>query len=83
VAKRRGIIGDEVDEPEHGLDKLTKGSAANIITRLKHGAKKRYDKKTKNDKKAAQKSVTESRRKARETVEVGPLYSEELSSQEI
>jgi ATP-dependent helicase IRC3 len=83
VARRRGISSDEVDESEHALDKLTKGLAANIITRLKHGAKKRYEKKTKDEKKAAQKSIKESRRKARETVEVGPLYSEELSPQEI
>jgi len=83
VARRRGISSDEMDESEHALDKLTKGLAANIITRLKHGAKKRYEKKTKDEKKAAQKSIKESRRKARETVEVGPLYSEELSPQEI
>jgi hypothetical protein len=44
---------------------------------------KRYDKKAKDDKKAAEKSLKESRRKAREVVRVGPLYSEELSPQEM
>jgi ATP-dependent helicase IRC3 len=41
LAKRRGIINHDGDELEQGLSKLTKGEAANIITRLKHGAKVR------------------------------------------
>jgi hypothetical protein len=41
VAKRWGVSNFEGDEPEQGLGALTKGEAANIITRLKHGAKVR------------------------------------------
>jgi predicted DNA-binding protein (UPF0278 family) len=40
---------------------------------------KRYDKKAKDDLKAVQKMMKEFRQKARETVKVGPLHSEELS----
>ncbi|KIM85139.1 hypothetical protein PILCRDRAFT_817121 [Piloderma croceum F 1598] len=79
VAKRRGVSSIEGDELEQGLGSLTKGEAANIITRLKHGAKKRYDKKTKAEQQAAHKSMKESRRKARETVQVGLLHGGELS----
>jgi hypothetical protein len=35
------MINEGVDGSEQGLGKLTKGEAANIITRLKHGAKVR------------------------------------------
>jgi ATP-dependent helicase IRC3 len=40
VAKRWGKVADEAGNLR-GLEKLTKGEAANIITRLKHGAKVR------------------------------------------
>lgn len=40
---------------------------------------KRYDEKAKGLKKAAEVLKKESRRKARETVRVGPLYSEDIS----
>jgi len=83
VAKRRGLIGKELDESEQGLRQLTKGQAANIITRLTHGAKKRYEKKAKDEQKALQKTIKEAHRKAREIVRVGPLYSEELFPQEM
>lgn len=42
---------------------------------------KRYEKKAKGDRKAAAKSLKESRRKARETVQVGPLDREDLFPQ--
>jgi len=73
VAKRRGIVEDEVNR---SLDKLTKGEAANIITRLKHGAKKRYEKKARDEKKAVKKLMKESRLGMKEIVQVGPLYRE-------
>lgn len=41
VAKRRGKISDPEDDSLEALGHLTKGQAANIITRLKHGAKVR------------------------------------------
>jgi hypothetical protein len=44
---------------------------------------KRYDKKAKDEKKASQILTKELRRKARETVHVGPLYSEDRSPQEM
>ncbi|KAG6842252.1 hypothetical protein C0991_000222 [Blastosporella zonata] len=55
------------------IGRMTKGQAANIITRLKHGAKKRYEKKLKVLAKAASLSVKEQMRRNREVVEVGPL----------
>lgn len=41
LAKRRGVSSFDGNESEQGLESLTKGEAANIITRLKHGAKVR------------------------------------------
>jgi len=58
---------------EQRLATMTKGEAANIITRLKHGAQARYEKKTKASLKMTQSFVKEQKRKARENVEVGPL----------
>ncbi|KAK7059006.1 putative ATP-dependent helicase IRC3 [Paramarasmius palmivorus] len=52
---------------------LTKGEAANIISRLKHGAKSRHQKKTKAVRAAAREAEKERKRRAREVVEVGPL----------
>ncbi|KAI0082294.1 P-loop containing nucleoside triphosphate hydrolase protein [Panus rudis PR-1116 ss-1] len=54
---------------------LTKGEAANIITRLKHGAQARYEKKSKEKRKLEQAMEKERVRRARETVSVGPLPS--------
>ncbi|OAX44240.1 P-loop containing nucleoside triphosphate hydrolase protein [Rhizopogon vinicolor AM-OR11-026] len=55
------------------LQNMTKGEAANIITRLKHGAQAHYEKKTKEAKKTSQLAEKERRRRERETVQVGPL----------
>ncbi|KAG1833736.1 P-loop containing nucleoside triphosphate hydrolase protein [Suillus variegatus] len=55
------------------LQNITKGEAANIITRLKHGAKAYYEKKARETKKESQLAEKERRRKERETVQVGPL----------
>jgi ATP-dependent helicase IRC3 len=52
---------------------LTKGEAANIISRLKHGAKKRHEKKVKISSRDAKRDTKESIRRARESVQVGPL----------
>ncbi|KAF8327906.1 P-loop containing nucleoside triphosphate hydrolase protein [Cantharellus anzutake] len=56
-----------------GLRNLTKGQAANIITRLQHGAKAHYDRKQKMVKKAHEAAARMAERVERETVRVGPL----------
>ncbi|KAJ7634254.1 P-loop containing nucleoside triphosphate hydrolase protein [Mycena polygramma] len=77
VAKRWGKrTFDSDSDAESKAEKirtLTKGEAANIITRLKHGAQARYEKKVKVAAKTAQKSEKELLRRAREDVRVGPL----------
>jgi ATP-dependent helicase IRC3 len=55
------------------LDTLTKGQAANIITRLQHGAVRNYETKTKGIRKANKAAEKISKRIERETVRVGPL----------
>jgi len=55
------------------IQRLTKGEAANIITRIKHGAMSRYEYKMKMMKKEEQLQLRELRRQAREVVTVGPL----------
>ncbi|KAH9950401.1 P-loop containing nucleoside triphosphate hydrolase protein [Amylocystis lapponica] len=58
---------------EERLDRMTKGEAANIIIRLKHGAQTRYEKKAKAVQKVRASLAKEQMRKAREHVKVGPL----------
>ncbi|GJJ13898.1 hypothetical protein Clacol_008155 [Clathrus columnatus] len=55
------------------IDKLTRGEAANIITRLKHGALTRYKKAVKKTTKEAENIKKERLRQARQMVCVGPL----------
>ncbi|KAI0932110.1 hypothetical protein AcW1_000677 [Taiwanofungus camphoratus] len=55
------------------IQNMTKGDAANIITRLKHGAQTRYEKKIKEQQKAVDVLAKEKKRRAREDVKVGPL----------
>ncbi|CCL99024.1 uncharacterized protein FIBRA_01033 [Fibroporia radiculosa] len=55
------------------INTLTKGEAANIITRLKHGAQARYKRKIKEELKKAENLAKEMRRRVREEVQVGPL----------
>ncbi|KIK70935.1 hypothetical protein GYMLUDRAFT_185101 [Collybiopsis luxurians FD-317 M1] len=69
VAKRRKKYSDDDTQ----LQRLTKGEAANIITRLKHGAKGRHAKKIKHASTAAKVAEKERARRAREDVQVGPL----------
>ncbi|PCH33701.1 nucleoside triphosphate hydrolase protein [Wolfiporia cocos MD-104 SS10] len=71
--RTRTVILGNTRETEERLAKLTKGEAANIITRLKHGAQKRYEKKSKQQQTASQARTKEEMRKAREHVKVGPL----------
>ncbi|KAF9076236.1 P-loop containing nucleoside triphosphate hydrolase protein [Rhodocollybia butyracea] len=52
---------------------LTKGEAANIITRLRNGAKARHEKKVKQAVAKAKATEKERARRAREEVRVGPL----------
>jgi ATP-dependent helicase IRC3 len=82
VAKRWGYIHKSVqDFREHSggdvfperLKVLTKGEAANIITRLKHGAQGRYVKKLMVHRKVEIADAKEKQRQAREHVRVGPL----------
>jgi len=82
VAKRWGYIHKSVqDFREHSdgdvfperLKNLTKGEAALIITRLKHGAQRRYVKKLMAHRKLEIADAKEKQRQAREHVRVGPL----------
>ncbi|ETW86880.1 hypothetical protein HETIRDRAFT_456722 [Heterobasidion irregulare TC 32-1] len=73
---RTSVPDDADDRGREALDKLnrmTKGEAANIITRLKHGAQSRYAQKIKNAQKAERVATKERMRLAREHVRVGPL----------
>ncbi|KAF9650534.1 P-loop containing nucleoside triphosphate hydrolase protein [Thelephora ganbajun] len=67
--------GETTHDAAHSLriQKLTKGEAANVITRIKHGAMSRYEYKMKAMKKEEQLLLKELRRQAREVVTVGPL----------
>lgn len=82
VAKKWGYVHKSVqDFREHSdgdafperLKNLTKGEAANIITRLKHGAQRRYVKKLMAHRKLEIADAKEKQRQAREHVRVGPL----------
>ncbi|KAH9858111.1 P-loop containing nucleoside triphosphate hydrolase protein [Lenzites betulinus] len=55
------------------LKALKKGEAANIITRLKHGAQARHEKRQKELAKAALAAAKEATIRSRQTVKVGPL----------
>jgi ATP-dependent helicase IRC3 len=82
VAKRWGYVNKSVQDfqdtsdvdpfPER-LKNLTKGEAAHIITRLKHGAQGRYIKKITAHRKLEAAQAKEKQRQAREHVRVGPL----------
>ncbi|KAJ7786259.1 P-loop containing nucleoside triphosphate hydrolase protein, partial [Mycena metata] len=71
--KRKFDSDSEAESKAARITTLTKGEAANIITRLKHGAQSRYEKKVKVAMKTAQKTEKESLRRAREDVRVGPI----------
>jgi len=70
---KRSPSGLTADDRSEQLQDMTKGVACNIIARLKHGAQMRYEKKMKGKQKVAQAEAKETRRRAREIVEVGPL----------
>ncbi|CEH13958.1 p-loop containing nucleoside triphosphate hydrolase protein [Ceraceosorus bombacis] len=61
--------------PGDALPALTKGQASIILTKLQHGAKARWEKQAKKHNKAVREKRKEDERKARETVQVGPLPS--------
>lgn len=65
------VVNDINRDPR--IRRLTKGEAANIITRIKHGAMNRYENKMKAIRKEEQIQLKELRRQAREVVTVGPL----------
>ncbi|KAK2461954.1 hypothetical protein APHAL10511_006417 [Amanita phalloides] len=66
-----GFSSDE--EKEKKIGSLTKGQAANILTRLKHGAQSRFEKKLKENNRILDALRKERDRMAREVVKVGPL----------
>jgi len=72
---KRNKLGDPLSEDTRltKLATMTKGEAANIITRLKHGAQSRFEKKMKAAAKVVQADSKEKLRQAREAVAVGPL----------
>jgi len=78
ISKRWGMrptsigMGDNHDFSER-IELLTKGKAANIITRLKHGAMARYTSQLKARNQVEAAEVKERKRQAREHVQVGPL----------
>ncbi|KAF5374878.1 hypothetical protein D9758_000323 [Tetrapyrgos nigripes] len=61
------------DDSDKKLENLTKGEAANIITRLKHGAQSRHQKQRKAALAVVKSEAKEAARRDRETVRVGPL----------
>ncbi|KAJ7630892.1 P-loop containing nucleoside triphosphate hydrolase protein [Roridomyces roridus] len=63
----------EADSRAERLANLTKGEAANMIARIKHGAVKRHETRVKESAKTARETEKENLRRARETVQVGPL----------
>lgn len=80
VAKRWGYVNKSVqDDPSNAdsfperLKNITKGDAAYIITRLRHGAQRRYVKKVVAHRKHEAAQKKEKQRQAREHVRVGPL----------
>ncbi|KAH7916425.1 P-loop containing nucleoside triphosphate hydrolase protein [Hygrophoropsis aurantiaca] len=73
ILKRRAKRTIDPEGDAQQIDKMTKGEAANIISRLKHGAQARYEKKMKQSQKTAKVLAKEISRKAREKVQVGSL----------
>ncbi|KIL70887.1 hypothetical protein M378DRAFT_183448 [Amanita muscaria Koide BX008] len=61
------------------IHNLTKGQAGNILTRLKHGAQARFEKKVKENTRILNDLQKEQNRRARETVKVGPLHVEDIN----
>lgn len=70
ILKRWGKCRDDTIQK---LETLSKGEAANIITRLRHGAQAYYEKKAKEARKQSLIAEKEDERKKRELVRVGPL----------
>ncbi|KAG1757630.1 P-loop containing nucleoside triphosphate hydrolase protein [Suillus lakei] len=77
IQKRRVKRALDQDAAAATLQNMTKGEAANIITRLKHGAQAHYEKKAREAKKISELAEKERRRRQRETVQVGPLVDHE------
>jgi len=71
---RPGLL-DPDGQSKHRIEKMTKGEAANIIARLKHGAQTRHEKKVKAQQRAQTADAKERLRVARQHVQVGPLPS--------
>ncbi|KAK0208060.1 P-loop containing nucleoside triphosphate hydrolase protein [Desarmillaria ectypa] len=85
VAKRYKLPAEEIDSNADNLvalriSKMTKGEAADTITRLKHGALALHTKRMKEAKKAQKNYDKEVQRRLRETVIVGQLSGSPLAS---
>lgn len=65
--------GKRRDDTTQKVETFSKGEAANIITRLRHGAQAYYEKKAKETRKQSLVAEKESERQKRELVQVGPL----------
>lgn len=70
ILKRRGKRRDDTTQK---VETLSKGEAADIITRLRHGAQAYYEKKAKEKRKQSLVADKERERQKRELVQVGPL----------
>ncbi|KAF8846329.1 P-loop containing nucleoside triphosphate hydrolase protein [Paxillus ammoniavirescens] len=73
INRKRGKRAMDQGSVAEATEKLTKGEAANIITRLKHGAHSYYEKKARQERKESQVAEKERLRIAREAILVGPL----------
>ncbi|KAI0094834.1 P-loop containing nucleoside triphosphate hydrolase protein [Irpex rosettiformis] len=74
--EKRQIVDDESPKKsQKNIARLLRGEAANIITRIKHGAQTHFEKRLKSQRKFAAAAAKEQRRVAREHVAVGPLKS--------
>ncbi|KIJ68505.1 hypothetical protein HYDPIDRAFT_106705 [Hydnomerulius pinastri MD-312] len=73
INKRKGKRAMDKESVLEATARLTKGEAANIITRLKHGAQSYYEKKAKQERRGLQTAEKERLRVSRETIQVGPL----------
>ncbi|KAH9837204.1 P-loop containing nucleoside triphosphate hydrolase protein [Rhodofomes roseus] len=69
---RPGLL-DPDGRSEDRIENMTKGEAANIISRIKFGAQVRYEKKAEVQRRAENARAKEELRAAREHVRVGPL----------
>ncbi|KAJ7487550.1 P-loop containing nucleoside triphosphate hydrolase protein [Mycena galericulata] len=71
--QQKKFVGKRWGKGSSRRTRMPRGEAANIISRLKHGAQARYEKKVKVALKTARETEKEVLRRSREDVKVGPL----------